>query len=550
MLGHESLPLASASAPRDEVHMRQLLLLPLLVGCIEQGFEKTSPGKDADGPAILVSPTTLDFGTFGADDDAVVRTFTVKSVGSENLHVSGITIAAEGSGFTIVSDSTSFALAPDESRDIDVAFTPDGGEFEAEAIVASDDPEAPEVPVELTASSTTALLKIDPDPLDFGTTYVGCAKDNTIELESVGATTLTITGIDFEGEGFTLNTGYSLPISLEPGESFPLDVTFSPTGADTFPASLTVTSNEPLGERVGSEYGTGKFGAEYEDEWVVPSDPPTDIMFLLDQSCSMDDDTRAVADNIATFIDTLSGLSTDWQIIVASNDDGCNQGGILTPSTADYEDTFKSQARTCDSRHGCTSIVDVEALLLPAAAGVENTDGGECNDGFMRPDALLHIIAISDEPEQSGCSAFDIDCTDSDWANLVDDIQTKKGSTALTKISAVAGPVPGGCHSATNDAAPGTGYAEAVEETDGVFLSLCSDWGASAEELAEASVQVDTFALSHTAYEPSIVVTVDGTERTGGWTYDDDSNSVIFDEDVPSEGQTVDISYGAPVSCD
>lgn len=530
--------------------MRELLLLPLLVGCIEQGFEKTDPSKDAYGPAILVSPTALDFGTFDEGDDAVVRTFTVKSVGAENLHVSDITIGAEGTGFTIVSDSTSFALDPGESRDIDVAFTPDGSGFSAEALVDSDDPDAPEVAVELTASSTSPLLKIDPDPLDFGTTYVGCSKDNTIELESVGATTLRITGIDFEGSGFTLNTGYSLPIELEPGESFPLDFTFTPTGADTFPASLTVSSNEPLGDRVGTEYGTGKFGAEYEDEWVVPSDPPTDIMFLIDQSCSMDDDTRAVADNIATFVDTLSGLSTDWQIIVASNDDGCNQGGILTPSTSNYEDTFKTQARTCDSRHGCTSIVDVEALLEPAAAGVENTDGGECNDGFMRDDALLHIITISDEPEQSGCSEWDIDCSDSDWANLVDEIQTKKGSVALTKISAVAGPVPGGCHTSTDDAAPGTGYKEAVDATDGVFLSLCSDWGASAEELAEASVQLDTFALSHTAYEPSIVVTVDGTQRTSGWSYDEDSNSVIFDTNVPSEGQTVNISYGAPVSCD
>ena len=33
---------------------------------------------------------------------------------------------------------------------------------------------------------------------------------------------------------------------------------------------------------------------------------------------------------------------------------------------------------------------------------VDNTDPGECNAGFMRQNAMLHIIMVSDEPEQSG----------------------------------------------------------------------------------------------------------------------------------------------------
>ncbi len=528
------------------------IALPLaLSACSEQGFKETTGGDATSGPAIEVTPTYLDFGDFGASDDAVVRTFTVGSVGGEDLHVESVTISAEEAGFTIVSDETAFVLEPGESRDVDVAFLPAGSLTEANALVASDDPDDAVVPVELVAAFDSPLLEIDPDPLDFGETYVGCSKENTIELISVGSDTLRISAIDFEGEAFSLNTGYSLPIELEPGESMALDFTFTPVGARTFDASLSVSSNEPMGTRVGTQRGTGKFGAEWEDEWVVPADPPTDIMFLLDQSCSMDDDTRAVADNIDTFISTLGSLTTDWQIIVGSNDEGCNQGGILTPDTAGYESTFKSAARECDSSYGCSYIVDLEALLIPAAMGVENTDGGECNSGFLRPDALLHIIAISDEPEQSACGLWDVACTESDWERLVDEIVAKKGSAALTKISAVAGPVPGGCSGGGNTAEPGTGYVEAVEETGGLFLSLCSDWGSSAEELAEASVQQDTFELSHTAYEPSIVVMVNGETRTSGWSYDDDTNSVVFEnEDAPEEGATVVITYGSPVDCD
>lgn len=531
------------------------LVLPLLLpltACMEQGFEKTGGGSDGYGPDIEVTPTYLDFGTFDAEDDAVVRTFTIESVGSEDLHVESVLISSEDAGFTIVSDSTAFVLAPGESRDIDVAFTPAGAVAEANALVGSDDPEDPTVAVELVAAFEGPLLQIDPDPLEFPDTYVGCDRDDVVELISAGSSTLRITDIELSGEGFSLLTGASFPIELEPGESTYLEMNFTPVDDVEFEGTLSVSSNEPLGVRTATQLGLGKFGAEYTDEWVVPADPPTDIMFLLDQSCSMDDDTRAVANNIETFVSTLSGLSTDWQIIVASNDEGCNQGGILTPDTPGYEDTFKEAARECDSRYGCSSIVDVEALLLPAAAGVENSDGGECNDGFLREDALLHIIAVSDEPEQSACDdIWDVDCAESDWERLVDEIVTKKGSAALTKISAVAGPVPGGCSGGGNTADAGTGYAEAVEATGGLFLSLCSDWGASAEELAEASVQLDTFELSHTAWEPSIVVTVDGSPVQTGWSYDEDTNSVVFEGDeAPTEGQVVVISYGAPVSCD
>lgn len=89
-----------------------------------------------------------------------------------------------------------------------------------------------------------------------------------------------------------------------------------------------------------------------------------------------------------------------------------------------------------------------------------------------------------------------------------------------------------------------------MDATGGVFLSICADWGDSVEELAEASIQQDTFELSHNAYESSIVVVVDGVTKTSGWHYDEDTNAVIFDTEAPEEGQSVSISYGAPVDCD
>ena len=47
------------------------------------------------------------------------------------------------------------------------------------------------------------------------------------------------------------------------------------------------------------------------------------------------------------------------------------------------------------------ALVDVDILVVRStrvtSEAIENTDPGECNHGFMRPDAMLHIIMVSDE---------------------------------------------------------------------------------------------------------------------------------------------------------
>ena len=42
-----------------------------------------------------------------------------------------------------------------------------------------------------------------------------------------------------------------------------------------------------------------------------------------------------------------------------------------------------------------------EALLTVAANALSKTTTTGCNAGFLRTEALLHVILVSDEPEQS-----------------------------------------------------------------------------------------------------------------------------------------------------
>lgn len=518
--------------------MRRLLIaLPLLAACgNDTNLKGVGDAYGAEGAEIEVSPPQIDFGALAAGEVGTA-TFTVSNVGPEEsiLEVTEITIAGEDGGFSILTpaEDLAFTLPGGASQDIEVAFTPLGASEAGEAVVASDDADERRVTVELLGEGLVPELAISPDPYDFGTTYVGCEKDHDLVLENVGTDTLVVSEIAFGGEGFVLTDESTLPLELAPGDATTVNVAFAPGLEGDYAGELSVTSNEPRGTRTATQSGVAAYAGEYEDVFEVPVDPPADILFFVDQSCSMDDDARALASNFSSFISNLSAYTSDWQIMVVNDDDGCNNSGILTPSTSGYESRFT------------TAVSDgggdwTEAGLTVTNNAIDKTDRGECNDGFLRTDALLHIVMVSDEPEQSSRA----------WNYYVNAVTAKKGDVSLVKYSAVAGDYPGGCSSSGNSADAGTGYYEAVDITGGVFLSICSNWATSVEILADASVEQEDFELSRTPVPETIAVTVNGATRTG-WTYDAGGNRIVFDEAaIPAEGDVVRVTYAGLASCD
>jgi len=279
------------------------------------------------------------------------------------------------------------------------------------------------------------------------------------------------------------------------------------------------------GSTTGSTDDTGVLDSTNVETWEVPSNPPTDILFYIDQSCSMEDDQARLAAQATTFIDSIETHSDDWQIIVSNEDNGCNQtGGILTPSSEDYVSRFQS---AISAGGGWWT----EAGLTVTSQAVEMTDAGECNHSFLRDDSMLHIIMISDESDQSTSS----------WNWYADKIIMKKGSSERVKFSAIAGDYPDGCATAE----PGEGYYQAVEATGGVYLSICSDWATpdNIAQLAEASALPTTYALSRTPIEDTIRVWLNGAERTDNWTYDAEDNAIVFAVHIPSTGDSIRVEY-------
>jgi len=514
------------------------MLLALTLACSDQQLHTLAAGSGGDGPQILVDPEFLDFGTLDADSEPAMQTFTITSVGTEGLALKDV-LLREGdyASFEIITQVEPHAMEPGESIAVDVLFYPWGNDQEARVIVQSNDEDTPNAPVDLYGDADVPELEVDPDPLDHGTIGIGCDRENTATITSVGAAPVTISAVEVTGTGFEMLSAPTLPMTLQPGETTTVDIGFTPEAVYDFEGALVVTSDEAMGVREALQLGSGTVDGSYVDDWYIPDgDPPSDIVFSVDASGSMGDDLWDLAQNFETFINQLDNYTSDWQVIIASSDDGCNTGGILKPSTPNYVKTFQDNILW-----GGFFADWTEALLTINVNAVENTDSGECNSGFLRKDALLHIIDVSDEPEQS------VEMGGLPWNENVQKLWDKKGNAALVRVSAIAGPVPSGCDSA--DA--GTGYAEAVAATGGVFLSICDNWASSANLalLAAASVNQSTFELSHNAVESTIVVKVNGSERHD-WTFDATRNVVIFDDDYPAGGDKVVIHYDGVESCD
>jgi hypothetical protein len=501
--------------------------LLLLSACFDRGGVKLEDDTAAGAPSLTTEPELLDFGELSLGESAT-ESFHIGNAGDAALSISGIQLSEGTVSFTLLNETTSLELDPGDSAEILVAFEPvTAGEVTAAAIVSSNDPDRPAATVTLLGSTAVGELGFELSSYDFGTIAADCEALAELTLRNSGEASVELSALEISGDSFTLLTEAPLPTVIEPGTAVITTVSFAPEAEGSHNGELLAETSEGteasvllLGEATAPVTRSETFEVE---------DLPVDLLFSADQSGSMDDDLYSLASMFERFLTELEGTSSDWQILVANDDDGCTDSGILSPHHPDPDGTFSSAINQGGGYH-------TESLLTVAATALEATGSGECNHGFLREEALLHVVLVSDEPEQSSAS----------WATLVTRMQAVKASSEQLRISAVAGDYPSGCGSAS----AGTGYYEAVEATGGEFLSICGSWSTNVTALARASTWGWRFELSEEPAPGSIRVWVDDVATTEGWAWDASEGAVVFEQGWYVEpGSTVYIEY-ATAECE
>jgi len=357
-----------------------------------------------------------------------------------------------------------------------------------------------------------------------------------LTLRSIGEEAVTIDRITYDaGDALTLQPlGFELPLTLEPGEEAAVTVVAKAGAPGTDFGKLTVRSTDPEGPDEASQ-AVESFPTILEETFTEPGIPPVDILFLIDQSCSMESLAEGnIRSGMPAFIAELQSVA-DWQLIQVTQSDGCANGGIMDASTPDPAQLLSDNAFNVflDGPYS-------EQLLKHADKALSLTDPGECNAGFLRTGASLHILVASDEPEQSF----------QNWTHWVDqyesyvthpDLVTVSGILNLNDDDTCAGGNGGGAD----------GYIDAVNATGGVALDICQPgWGSQLTNIASATVAgMRVYNLSENAVDGSVEVEVNGVEPTD-WEFVDANNSVRIREPLIDEGDVVVIRYGVLATCD
>lgn len=156
---------------------------------------------------------------------------------------------------------------------------------------------------------------------------------------------------------------------------------------------------------------------------------PIDVLFVIDDSASMENDQRALADNFQSFFGAFQANQVDFHLGAVTTDmnDPQRSGRLvapfLTPATPDLDVRFADMVRP--GIQGSS----IEMGLLAAWTALKEPLASTANAGFVRADADFALVFLGDEDDQSS-----IDLTDfGDW------LETFKASTTVTVGTIVVG---------------------------------------------------------------------------------------------------------------
>ncbi len=171
------------------------------------------------------------------------------------------------------------------------------------------------------------------------------------------------------------------------------------------------------------------------EDHTLPPMPrrPLDVLFVIDDSCSMGDDQQRLSDNFDAFFGPFRARQVDFHIGVVTTDmDATNRMGKLVPvPNSSPAATFLTNA-TPDLSSAFTSLVNVgsdgssieQGLGAASAALHDPLLSGE-NAGFVRRNADLALVFFGDEDDQSTVVIDD----------LVKDLHTLKDPNTITAVS-------------------------------------------------------------------------------------------------------------------
>lgn len=271
-----------------------------------------------------------------------------------------------------------------------------------------------------------------------------------------------------------------------------------------------------------------------------------DVLWVMDQSDSMMVHRTNLANQIGTFVDTLVEKKLDFQMAVttmnmgASGERGAFTGSpkVISGFSPDVKGLFSQRILTGSSGVALSRGLDA------VKAALEQPLLGGANQGFLRSDAKLVIIFISDDNDRSTR-------TPEELTAFLDNVRPPfpfgvRGWTA----NFIGITDPSKC--TTGGMAPNVGerFIALARETNGASENLCSPTLVQALENIRSRLvdQVTEFRLDRDPVLESIQVSINGVSipnsSENGWTFETEGRVLRFHGSaVPPADAVVRIAY-------
>ena len=268
------------------------------------------------------------------------------------------------------------------------------------------------------------------------------------------------------------------------------------------------------------------------DVWIDSFEQPytvngVDIVWLIDQSGSMNQHAQSVVNGIEAMM--LALPPTGWRLGISTtawqNSASIQEFPLIPGDTV--QDAWN--AYNAIGNYGLEAGFDSLYSYM-----VDNT----YNPTWLRPDAGLLVVFVSDEEEQSNHHFNNSPLGLQDFINWYGG---QRNSVFMASIVNVPN-ADSVCPHNVPAFYVGDRYIDATNHFGGVVVDICSpDWAPGVQEAATQVQPYDSWELSHTPIEDTLIVFVDFVEFTD-WTYDALNNTVEFTS-TPPEGSLVEIGY-------
>ena len=513
-----------------------LLFLCGLLSCNDATFYKI----DDKNPEIVVYPEVIHFGHLESGRETGIKNFIVMNAGDDVLNIESPFLSLGDEEKFKVTGPVDVELQPEEFVEYTVSYTPETYEANRGSItIFSSDFDESEVSIDLEGFGDAPVIEVFPDYIDYGNLSLGCDNEERITISNKGNLDLTI-----ESVVQLVNTPADIllefgslpepPWTIEPDKELDFLVSYIPDDVGSDESLIEIISNDPAKPSVEArQEGSADYVQEYTDSWEQEEIPIIDLLWVVDNSGSMNVFQNSLAANASNFMSAFQSTNADYHIAVITTDDP-SFTTIIDNSTQNPADVLASLFVVGTFGSGMERGIDMsyESLSDSLYAG----PGGN----FFRDTATLVVVYVSDEPDHSGI-----------WSNYVPFFENIKPEGMFVPYGVI-GDTPGGCefvyhvNGYTRNIARGAGYHELIDHFGGDWYSICApDWGSQMQDLSENVVDRDSFTLSQeNIVEDTIEVYINGQLLERGWSYSEETNTVTFDSDsVPTAGQTIDISY-------